>query len=69
MSSGAFWIGGNVLAAMVEAHVLVVHGGGAAAVAVFVGLVHALVGLGGFADEVGVGGHVFSYTPVVSRKV
>jgi hypothetical protein len=48
--------GGDVFGAVVEAHELVVHGGGAAAVAVFVGLVQALVRLGGLAGEVGVGG-------------
>jgi hypothetical protein len=48
--------GGDVVAAVVEAHVLVVHGGGSAAAAVGLALVHALVGLGGFAGEIGVGG-------------
>jgi hypothetical protein len=50
--------GQDGVGAVVVAHVLVVHGDGAAAGAVLVGMVHALVGFGGFSAEVGVGvGH------------
>ncbi len=50
--------GEDGVGAVVEAHELVVHGDGAAAGSVLFGVVHALVGFGGFAVEVGVGvGH------------
>jgi hypothetical protein len=56
--------GGDVVVAVVVAHVLVVHGGGSAADAGFLGVMHALVGLGRFALEVFVGcGHVVSLPP------
>jgi hypothetical protein len=58
--------GEDGVGAVVVAHVLVVHGDGAATGAVLIGMVHALVGFGGFAGEVGVGvGHgvgTFVYT-------
>jgi hypothetical protein len=61
--------GEDGVGAVVVAHVLVVHGDGAAADAVLVGVVHALVGFGGLAGEVGVGvGHgvgTFVYTTVM----
>jgi hypothetical protein len=60
--------GEDGVGAVVVAHVLAVHGDGAATSAVLVGVVHALVGFGGFAAEVGVGvGHgvrAFVYTTV-----
>jgi hypothetical protein len=50
--------GRDVVGAVVVAHVLVVHGGGAAADAGFLGVMHALVRFGRFAVEVFVGvGH------------
>ena len=48
--------GGDVVGAVVVAHVLVVHGGGAAAGSILLGGVHALVRFGWFAVEVFVGG-------------
>jgi hypothetical protein len=50
--------GGDVVGAVLVAHELVVHGAAAAAGAVLLGKVHALVGFGRLAAEVGVGyGH------------
>jgi hypothetical protein len=49
---------GNVVGAVLVAHVLVVHGGGTAAGSIFLGVVHALVRLGWLSLEVFVGcGH------------
>jgi hypothetical protein len=57
---GVFDDGGDGVAAVVETDILVVHGGGAAAVAVVFVAVSALVRFGGFAGEVGEGvGHKF----------
>jgi hypothetical protein len=53
--------GGDVVGAVGVAHVIVLHGHGAAAGAVVFRLVHALVGAGWFALEILVGvGHDFS---------
>jgi hypothetical protein len=55
--------GGDVVGAVLEAHHLVVHGGGAAADAVLFGVVQALALAGRFALVVSVDRHVSSYPP------
>jgi len=56
--------GGNVVVVVGVAHVLVVHGGAPTAGAIFLGIVHALVGFGRLSVEVLEGcGHDFSSTP------
>jgi hypothetical protein len=58
--------GGDVVGAVGVAHVIVLHGHGAAAGAVVFRLVHALVRAGWFALEILVGvGHVFSLNCVM----